>query len=324
MSRAKDRLRAKGIDAAEISASRMIMVPLSSLRIAPKGHKLHDPRSLYPADKDMAADMVARVERGECPNKKALVVWEQPDGMLVCDGHQRHNALHVAAEKLGKSPDDLRVMVEFFTGDEAAFLLRRLAENDHDAFTKKDRASILAFRVRQLTALGVNERDIADAMPKGIGRAEVEALARFDNLTREARALFDDGAFPIGLLAAVLEAPRDEQVQRGHKLVAAGVKSTRGATRRTNAERDKSDPWARRMSPAVMVRAAVALGGPDVEALVQHAASARDSEVLAAIAIGYLLAANHESAKILRALPRGMGRVVREARAVKPRKALPA
>lgn len=312
MSRAKDRLRAKGIDAAEISASRMIMVPLSSLRIAPKGHKLHDPRSLYPADKDMAADMVARVERGECPNKKALVVWEQPDGMLVCDGHQRHNALHVAADKLGKSPDELRVMVEFFTGDEAAFLLRRLAENDHDAFTKKDRASILAFRVRQLTALGVSERDIAAAMPKGIGVAEVDALARFDNLTREARQRFDDGA-PLGLLAAVLEAPRDEQVQRLDKLIATGIKSGRGATRKANAERAERDPWARRMTPRQMVDVGLA--------------ARKVGQVGAAVAAGLGLAAcktREEADLVLKALPVSLADAIREARAVKPRKTSPA
>lgn len=308
MSRAKDRLRAKGIDASEVSASRIIMVPHTSLKVAPKGHALFDPRSLYPTDREMQADMVARVKAGERPNEKAFKVREEPDGMLIVDGHQRNNAILAAAEELGR---ELMVMVEFFVGDDKALLLARAEANDHDRFARKDAPSVLAFRVKQLTAIGATEREIADAMPKGVGPAEVEALARWGNLCADARKRFDDGA-PIGLLAAVLEAPRDEQVQRLDKLIAAGVKSARGATRRTNAERDERDPWARRMSPKQAARVADDIGDAFDRLSTDIAKS-----VARGVIAGLRLAANEDTKSVLRDLPTPLADAIREARTAK-------
>lgn len=315
MSRAKDRLRAKGIDASEVSASRIIMVPHTALVVAPKGDPLHDPRSLDPVDEAMAADMAARVEAGECPNTRAILVREQPDGMLVADGHGRTKALFRAAELLKlKGGAHLMCLVEFFTGDDKALLLERAKRNDHDRFAKKDRASTLAFRVKQLTAIGASDKEIADAMPKGIGVAEVEALARWGNLAADARKRFDDGA-PIGLLAAVLEAPRAEQVARLDKLLAAGVKSGRGATRKTNAERDERDPWARRMSP----RQTEATAARIIDRFPHEARTV----TAYGVALGMRLAnaKGQEGADLLTSLPKPIADAIREARAAKPRKA---
>lgn len=307
MSRAKDRLRAKGIDASEVSASRIIMVPHTSLKVAPKGHALFDPRSLYPTDREMQADMVARVKAGERPNEKAFKVREEPDGMLIVDGHQRNNAILAAAEELGR---ELMVMVEFFVGDDKALLLARAEANDHDRFARKDAPSVLAFRVKQLTAIGATEREIADAMPKGVGPAEVEALARWGNLCADARKRFDDGA-PIGLLAAVLEAPREEQVQRLDKLIAAGVKSGRGATRRTNAERDERDPWARRMSPKASCKVADTLTADGVTR------TKAEREAAFYVASGMRIAAGQDVIGVLDLLPPTIADAIREARAAK-------
>ena len=101
MSRAKQRLRAKQIEANEVSASRMMHVPLSSLRVAPKGDPMHDPRSIDPVDEAMARNMADRVEAGECPNTAPILVSEKADHLLVGDGHGRTKALERASEILG-------------------------------------------------------------------------------------------------------------------------------------------------------------------------------------------------------------------------------
>jgi hypothetical protein len=329
VSRAKQRLRAKGIEANEVSASRMQLVPHTSLVIASKGDALFDPRSLDPVDPEMAANMVDRVNAGETPNRLALLVWERPGcpGLLVGDGHQRTNALGQASKLLGGRA--LMVLVEFFDGDEKDFLLERARRNDHDRFAKKDRAGILAFRVKQLTAVGATEREIADAMPKGIGPSEVAALARWGSLSADARKLFDDGTFPIGLLAAVLDAPRDEQVATGQRLLAAGVKTAKGATRAANRAKSERDPWARRMSPKQAIRMAADVGNAvygaqSLEAAIHTLATfgKREGAIVAAgVIAGLYLEANERTADILTALPKSIADAIREARAAKPRKA---
>lgn len=260
MSRAKQRLRANGIEANEVSASRFMHVPHTSLWVAPKGHALFDPRSLDPVDEAMAQDMADRVARGECPNTDALLVWEQGERLIVGDGHGRSRALVRAAEILDRV---LMPLVEFFVGDEKAFLLARARRNDHGRFARVDAPSILAFRVKQLVAVGADAREIADACPRNIGPAEVDALARWESLVRELRPRFDSGEIPIGLLAAILEVARGEQVARAEKFLTAGVRTGQGAKRATNKERATSDPWARRMTPRQVTRAADALDALD-------------------------------------------------------------
>lgn len=306
MSRAKQRLRDKGIQANEVSPSRMMLVPHTSLVIAPKGHPLYDPRSADPVREELATDMVARVEAGEHPNTDAILVWEQPDGLLVGDGHGREKALRRAAEILGRSP--LMCLVQFFDGDEKGFLLERARRNDHGRFAKLDKPSVLAFRVKQLTAVGATEREIADHMPRGIGPAEVAALARWNSLAADARARFDDGA-PIGLLAAVLEEERSDQVAALDKLLAAGIRTQRGATRKTNAERDARDPWARRMSPRQLL------------AVADIVHKRVDTVLGRGIEVGLRLAAGKDIDDVLRGIPTTTAAAIREARAAKEKKA---
>ena len=322
MSRAKQRLRGKGILANEVSPSRLMLVPHTDLKIAPKGHPLYDPRSADPVDEALAADFVQRVNAGDCPNTDAILVWEKPDGLLVGDGHQRTNSLGRASELLGGRV--LMVLVEFFDGDEKAFLLERARRNDHGRFAKNDKPSTLAFRVKQLSAVGATEREIADACGRGIGPAEVAALARWGSVAAEARALFDDGTFPIGILAAVLEVPREEHIERGRKLLAAGVRSARGATRRTNTENASRDPWARRMSP----RFCAALGEA-VAPFITTNPGLREAPTVAAkhirmgVALGLKLAVARgaEAEEVLSTLPLDLASAIREARAAKATKA---
>jgi hypothetical protein len=314
MSRAKDRLRNKGIAACEVSASRVILVPHTSLVMAPKGDPLFDPRSLDPVREDLAQDMAARVQAGDTPNTDAILVREQPDGLLVVDGHGRGKALVRAAEIIGLTGNaHLMCFVEFFTGDDKALLLERARRNDHGRFARADKPSTLAFRVRQLTAIGATEREIADACPRGVGPAEVEALTRWNNLAADARQRFEDGA-PIGLLAAVLEVPKGEQVARLEKLLAAGVRTGRAATKRANEERDGRDPWARRMSP----KALDTMAGLLIDRFPLETRTVSAFGVALGMRLG--AATGDDAEALLKKLPKPIADAIREARAAKPAK----
>lgn len=269
MSRAKQRLRAKQIEANEVSASRMMHVPLSSLRVAPKGDPMHDPRSLDPVDEAMAADMAKRVEAGECPNTHALLVSEKADGLLVGDGHGREKALRRASELLGGR--ELMPLVEFWTGTDQELLLERMRRNDHGRFARTDRASVLAFRVKQLTAAGVPEADIVAACPTGIGAAEVEALTRWGKLSKELRARFDEGA-PLALLGAVIEVVIADGPEAGmvklERLIAAGIRTARGAANVQRKERQEATGEAspRRLSSKKLAAVEAAIDGVEKNA----------------------------------------------------------
>ncbi len=244
---AKDRFTQGGIEGVkEISASRKMMFPVSALWQAPPDHPLHDPRSLYAPDQAMAEDMADRIRRGEMALMFPILAREEPQAggkirLHVCNGSQRTNAARVAERILFERGDlskgsGLNIEVELFTGDDAEFLEARILANAADPWRKADLPSILAVRCLQLTAFGREPSAIAKVCGDGIGPAEVEALLRWGNLGDEGKARFDAGA-PIGLLAAVLSAPRDEQIATLDRLIAKGIRSTRTATRAINKER---------------------------------------------------------------------------------------
>lgn len=318
MSRAKQRLRDKGIAANEVSASRFMHVPHTSLWIAPKGHRLFDPRSLDPVNDEMTRDMVARAKAGECPNTDPLYVWETQeligadwrDVLVVGDGHGRTGSLLAAAKLLGKGTV-LMPHVEFHTGDERSFLLERARRNDHDRFARKDSRSVLAFRVKQLLSAGVTPKEIAAVCPREIGPAEVDALDRWDALCPEAKARFDLGA-PIALLPTIVELPSSRQIPELERLQVAGVRTKAGATRARNKARDERDPWARRMSPKQIAKMADVL-----ETKIQKVGFQSDARMVAAalrIAAGTLVEDS------LRMLPSVIADAMREARAAKGRR----
>lgn len=305
MSRAKNRLRAAGIAANEVSASRMMLVPHTSLLVAPKGHALFDPRSLDPVDQAMAANMVDRVTAGECPNTDALLVREEADSLLVGDGHGRTNALRRASELLGGRV--LMVLVEFFAGTDGELLLERLSRNDHGRFARTDRVSVLAFRVKQLTAAGVEEAAILAKCPVGLDRRTVEALGRWGNVAADLRPRFDSGEIPIQLLAAILEHDRAEQPAAADKLIAAGVRTSRQAARQATKAKAARDPWARPMSPKKLASTVDALEA------IEGTKAVRECAGVAAIA--FAIASGSSNAEgLLRRLPEPIATAIRAAR----------
>ncbi|MEK9646121.1 MAG: hypothetical protein VW547_11315 [Alphaproteobacteria bacterium] len=319
---AEKRLRSGGIEATRVNPSHTQIIPLSALWAAPEGHALHDPRSLGEPDEDMAQDMAERVRQGLPPNRNPIPAREetQEDGeslrMLVVDGHRRKLALGRAqvilrrAGVLGKD-EEIRARVDLWKGTDAEVIAYRMRANDHGRYQRADSVTVLAFRVRQLLGLGWKEKRIAESCPRGVGLAEVQALGRFDDLEEPERARFDSGEAPIGILAAVLAAPRSQRMATIDKLIAGGVRTGKAATRRTNAEKASRDPWARRMSPRQLVDVA-------------NVARTTGALVGAACAAGLALAAvktKAEADAILKTLPTSLADAIRAARAAKATKA---
>lgn len=248
---AVDRLRAGGLVAKK---GALALVAIDDIWIPPAGHALAHPRADDPLDQDLVDDIVLK---GEI--EKSILVRDDgvSDGrrrLTLVDGARRtvngreaqrrlREAL-VLRETESNPTAALFVQVEFFTGSDAALLLKRLERNGEDPLKKADRASVLAITVRQLLALHATVEEIVPVMPRGIGKREVEALADWGNLEADAADAFDSGGAPLVLLRSVLDAPRGEHMATLDKLVSAGAKTAKGATRvlRKAAETEKGAP----------------------------------------------------------------------------------
>ena len=310
---AEQRHRDAGIEATRLSGSDALKVPHSALWMAPNGHVLYDPRSEEPPDPVLVESMLARIAEGYIANKLAIDVRidELKDGGLrhvVIDGHRRSVAIaevvRVLREsgKLGKR-EEIKILIASWHGSDAEAIQYRLRAND-PRLSKPDSTEVMAFRVMQLRGLGLTVKQIADGCPKGVGVSEVEALVRFKDLEPALRS-----KVPVGLLAAVLAAPREEQAAKLTELQANGVRTAKGATRRANGARDKADPWARRMTPKQVV--AMASG------LLKLRAGLRSSGQVAvadALIAGLYLAANEDVENVLSELPKPIADAIRVAR----------
>lgn len=292
-----DRLKDGGVDAKK---GTQVFTSVTDIWAPPVGHPLGHPRFVDPPEPEMWLDIAVRgVEKTVVVRDDGLDGDDKRRLLLVDGGRRTSNALW-ACQMLLKYPfattvgelaraagvdlpakmdaswpllklseGRLFVPVEFYTGSDADVLLERLRQNA-DPLKKADRPGVLAVTVVQLHRAGCTDpRVIATVMPAGIGPAEVEALSRWDNLVPEAQARFEAGA-PLGLLAAVLDAARENQVAKLDELIAAGVTSTKGATRHENKKRaeraaDRGEVMARKLSPKRLASLAQAVKLPDEE-----------------------------------------------------------
>jgi hypothetical protein len=128
-------------------------------------------------------------------------------------------------------------LVEFFVGTDKELLLERARRNDHNKHARVDSISTLAFRVRQLSAVGASDAEIAASCPSEVTVKVVEALHRFRELEESMQARFVSREIPIGLLPAVVDEAPEDRDALVEKLLAGGVKTQKGASRRVNGER---------------------------------------------------------------------------------------
>ena len=239
-----ERMKEGGIEAKKTTIP---LVPIKDIWTPPSGHPLWHPRAEDPIDEELCENIVK-----ERKIKKPLVVRD--DGVVkgkrrltLLDGARRTVNGREAEKRLRKAgilgkTDSLYVKVEFFTGDDAAFLLERLRLNA-DPLKKPDRASVLAITAKQLHDLHTPLEAIVAAMPRVVaGKREVEALLEWDNLVPEVATRFDEG-LSLCFLRNVLDAPREKQVEVADKLATSGVKTAAGATRllRERSEQENGD-----------------------------------------------------------------------------------
>lgn len=279
-----DRLKAAGIEAKKASVTRMRVNQLALLAEGPTAH----PRAGLPPDPGLVSWIKANGMVGLDGVPWRFLCRElglDGDGVMqieVGNGSRRANAALLAEEQLRSGaprqaplhfkrddPSDLGrlfVDVELFSGTDAEFILARLAANSEPG-KLPDSTEVLAVTVAQLLAAGCTEVDeIVAVMPAGVRRKEVQALARWENLTKEARLYIVEHDLPPGLLPAILDAHRTEQLSTAMRLHAAGVKSAAGATRKIRQDREErtGEPAskARRWNPAKLVRCARAISVP--------------------------------------------------------------
>lgn len=287
-----DRLKAAGIQAKKGSVSKP---PLWQLSLATEGPTAH-PRAHLPPDEALVTWIMQHGMVGRDGRPWRFVVRDAgtpDDGVMILeigDGSRRRNAgmeaerrllveqearIQKGERRLGplqfdqkdpRDPGRLHVEIEMFTGSDAEFILTRLAANSEPG-KLPDSTEVLAVTVAQLLACGCTDVDaIVSVMPRGVGRKEVSALSRWGNLTEDARLYIVTHDLPPGLLSAILDAPRAEQLPTAIRLHTSGVKTTVGATRKIRQEREErtGEPAskARRWTPAKLVRCAKAISVP--------------------------------------------------------------
>ena len=286
-----ERLKDAGLDAKKATTTKL---PVGQMFVATKGPTAH-PRAGLPVDEALVQHIMAngmRATSGE-PWRligRELVCDATRDGVTIeveiCNGSRRHKAALEAEKRLRKSaprcapliwdkadPADLgRLFVEVSlipSGDDAAFLMARLAANTEPG-KLPDSVEVQAKTVIQLVKLGCEDFDAVRAvLPGNPTRKEVEALSRWEDLTVVARSHFVEVNAPRGILPAVLAAPRAEQCAAVDRLMAQGVRTVKGATRRANTEREKNgEPRPMRaMKPAKCLEVAKAALAVNVETL---------------------------------------------------------
>lgn len=232
-----EKMKAGGLDAKAVN--NVVMVGVRDIYVPPAGSPIAHPRFSDPHDEEMIASICLDGVREEIVVRDDGV-YEDKRRLTLVDGARRLcNGLEAERRMLasGQLPEgaSLYVKVRYFKGGDAELLLARLSCNS-DPLKKADSWEVLSTTFVQLSNLGIDVADIAKVAPKGVGKAEVEALLNWGNLLPELQVAFNSGA-PIGLLAEVLNAPREGQMECLDRLIGAGMTSQTGVTRLKNREK---------------------------------------------------------------------------------------
>ena len=253
-------------------------------------------------------------------------------GLVAQAWLQQHRPNQAPLEKDKRDPDGPWVLyaeVELREVSGIDLVLERVNANVSRGLP--DSPSVLAAEVKAIVKMNKGApdadlmRQIVAAMPRGVTAGVVSALSLWDNLAAELQARFESGEAPIGLLVPMMAARAEEREALLTKLLASGVRTAKGATRARNEERDKADPWARRMSPRKMRAVADALG--DLSEATNGAMRGKDKAARVElgrvesasffVACGLRLAAGHDVPGVLDLLPEEIRKVIEAARTAK-------
>ena len=208
---AAERLKQSGIDAAKGTA---VLVDPSDLFLAPEGHPLHDPRSLWPVDQSL----VAAINSGTV--RPTVVVRDDgiPKGakvrrLTVIDGSRRSKA---TIEINRTTKEGRKVEVQIVSGDDKEMLLLRLQLNGQ---RRDETPTTLAYKFKQGEKAGLTLDEMCRAY--GCTRLVAMQVQRFPQCAANVRAAFDSGELPIEVLGNFVDVPPEEQAAFFSKVKAA-------------------------------------------------------------------------------------------------------
>ncbi len=234
---AVEKMKAGNIAAKQCTS--VLMVPIGDIFAPPASSPIHHPRCNEPLDEEMVVSIVTDGVREEIIVRDDGTHAGKKRLTLVDGARRRSHALEAQrrmhADGTLAADKALYVKVRYFVGSDAELLLARLGFNS-DPMKKPDSPAVLSATFVQLTNLGCDLADIAKVAPRGIGKGEIVALLSWGNLLAEEQVKFNEGA-PIGLLAAVLDAPRESQMEKLEELQSAGIKTQKGVTRAQNRQK---------------------------------------------------------------------------------------
>lgn len=302
---AADKLNQQGISTRKDTA---IKVDVDDVFIPREGPIAH-PRADDPVEEDLLADILERGEIVEPIYVRRDGVYGGKMRLTVVDGSRRTNGLR-AAIRVWKERGEMRperrfIRIRFFEGSDKDALRFRLEENSRP-LQKPDRPSVLATTARQLQREQATIEEILLSMPRSQIRTlrDVHHLLRWPSLVAEAADRFDSGAWPLGLLGQVLDAPREEQVSTGDRLAASGTISPSGPSRARRREAGGTET-----SPARQARIPPKKLDRVVARLDEHHARNED-----AVAWGFALGVRFARAAVdAGALPEALREVVEKA-----------
>lgn len=228
-----------------------VRASVRKLTIATGDHPLAHPRANLPVDEALVADIMS----SPVGIREKVEVWEDAGKLYVIDGSRRTRAGLVIFERTGK---ELEVDLRYFVGSFSDAILRRL-ECNSDPTKLPDSAQVLSDTIIAALKYGATLDDVLKRMPREVGAKEAEALTRFGNLDPLVAGCFNDPnpstRAPIGLLPAVLDVKRSEQMKTLKTLMSGGITTARGATRKLNADkREKSGDARERVHPRTLTR----------------------------------------------------------------------
>lgn len=202
---AADRLKAGGIDAGKGTA---IYVDPDDVFLAPPDHPLHDLRSLWPVDSDLADAIDRGVLRPHITVRDDGIPKGGKKRRLTCiDGSRRTKATALVNEhRLSRKLAPLKVQVDIVSGTDAEMMLLRLRLNGQ---RRDETPSTLAHKLAQGEKAGLKLEEMAAAYGCSVKLANL--ALRFRQCAAKVRAAFDSGELPLEVLGAFVDVPPEEQ-----------------------------------------------------------------------------------------------------------------
>lgn len=224
-----DSLKDDGLHTAKVT--KLVYVWIGEVLFADDGTALAHPRAKDAPNRAM----VESLKGGFRPEEPIIVRDGGMKGgkrrLLIIDGAQRkingtvaENELN-AAGLLAKTDGRYMVAVRVFDGDDLACLMER-ERCQSDNLKRPHSPSVLYASYAAMESLGATQEQIATVAPKG---CDVSAMLRWPAVHTDVQTALDAHPSPLGMIAALLDVPRDEQPAAFAEMTATGATTPRKA-----------------------------------------------------------------------------------------------